>query len=249
MGVDVYEQGDLDDHPGYRWVFTERVWPAIAAMSDSPTAHGAAARLLPGVKDARFLIGKLILDGALATAGLPDSRRILLVGGVLAPPCIRFADGTACSLINVHREATRRSLNDLQEVELLSNLASILERPGIDEAEKRITDMCTDLHARWECFEQCERLARDPRIPTKDVLEVDIQDQNALRAALAIANDRLRTSGENPNPSVYLDVAILHAYLREFSQAIAVLEQAMQRWPGNSRLRRNYQAIKRDAGA
>lgn len=76
---------------------------------------------------------------------------------------------------------------------------------------------------------------------------VEVMDRGNYGEALAIFKRVLNACGDDPDPMNYLNIAVCHAHLGEFKQSLAVLEEAMRRWPDNSRLRQNYEAIKRDA--
>lgn len=76
---------------------------------------------------------------------------------------------------------------------------------------------------------------------------VDIMDRGDYRTALGIFQQVLQAVADDPDPMLSQNIAVCHAHLGEFRQAVSVLEEALRRWPDNSRLRQNYEVIKRDA--
>lgn len=75
---------------------------------------------------------------------------------------------------------------------------------------------------------------------------VGIMDRGEYRPALELFKKALAATQNDPDPMNYLNIAVCHAHLGEFKQSLAVLEDAMRRWPDNARLRQNYAAIKRE---
>jgi uncharacterized RDD family membrane protein YckC len=73
-------------------------------------------------------------------------------------------------------------------------------------------------------------------------------DAGDMDGAIALFRSALAKTADNPEPESYLNIAVCHAHLGQFTQSLAVLEQGMRRFPGNERLRRNYEMIKADAG-
>lgn len=75
---------------------------------------------------------------------------------------------------------------------------------------------------------------------------VEIMLQGNYTAALEIFEEVLKTLADDPDPMIYLNIAVCHAHLGEFKQSLAVLEEALRLWPGNARLQQNYEAIKQE---
>src|ERR1043166_8720817 len=75
---------------------------------------------------------------------------------------------------------------------------------------------------------------------------VVLMDRGEYRTALEEFKGALAATTGDPEPESYLNIAVCHAYLREFSEALTILSEAIQRWPSNSRLKQNYDEIKAD---
>lgn len=76
---------------------------------------------------------------------------------------------------------------------------------------------------------------------------VILLDAGKYRDALHIFKQVLTSTADDPEPMNYLNIAVCHAYLNEFKESLTILEEAIQRWPNNDRLRMNYEGIKQDA--
>lgn len=151
-GLKAYKFYGLEQHPAYHWMYERRLLPMVDRMAISSEAVGAADYYFGKWESGRFFTAQLILDCALATGGLTDSRRILLIGGLLSPPCIRFGDGKIVSLSEIYRLESVRSLPNLQKVLLLSELIPLLQRERLEEEEQEIVRMCIGLESRWSDF-------------------------------------------------------------------------------------------------
>lgn len=77
---------------------------------------------------------------------------------------------------------------------------------------------------------------------------VQLMDKGQYREAILGFRTALAATADAPEPEVYLNIAVCHAYLKEFKEAISVLEEATKSWPNNVRLRENLSAIRADAG-
>jgi hypothetical protein len=97
-----------------------------------------------------------MFDGAMATAGVMDSRQMLVVAG-LAPPCIRFADGQRRSLLEVHRREVLKSLLYVEEAEILRVLVPTIKRTETEREDRSFVEACIDIHRRWEAFVRVRR--------------------------------------------------------------------------------------------
>jgi len=151
-GLMAFPNSCLNDHPAYQWAFTRRMLPAVLRLMEAPDVKDSARRYFKDEKSGRFMFAELLLDSAMALVGLPDSRRLLLVGGLLAPPCIRFSNGETCSLPEVYRLETLRKRPIIQEVETLSLLVPLMLRPHMKAEERQIVHACIDIQSRWETF-------------------------------------------------------------------------------------------------
>jgi hypothetical protein len=153
MGMEAFESGTLRVHPLYRWAFGERVLPTCLSLARTREAAAMANELFGGQRGAH-LAGKLLLDGALATAGLSDSRMLLLCGGVLAPPCFRLETGELVLPSRQWREAWVRPPEDVENPNLLIALVPLVERPGLDDEEEMIARSCIKIETRWQALQQ-----------------------------------------------------------------------------------------------
>lgn len=151
-GLEAYSQSGLTVHPAYQWAFARRILPAVVRLAESEQAVEAATKHCSGQQTEKLFAAQLLLDYALATPGLPYSRRLLLVGGVLAPPCIRFSNGKIRSLAEIYLRESLRTLKSLQTDRLLSKLVPLLWQSRLEKEEQEITRTCVDLQLRWEAF-------------------------------------------------------------------------------------------------
>ena len=146
-GVNVYLAGEVNQHPLYKWVFQKRIVPAISALTDSEDVQ----RTLRSIGGHAIVLAAHMFDGAMATAGVMDSRQMLVVAG-LAPPCIRFADGQRRSLLQVHRREVLKSLPYVEEAEILRVLVPTIKRTETEREDRSFVEACIDIHRRWEAF-------------------------------------------------------------------------------------------------
>ena len=78
---------------------------------------------------------------------------------------------------------------------------------------------------------------------------VTLMDSGKYRDALPIFKRVSAATADDPEPMNFLNIAVCHAHLGEFKESLAIIEDAMRRWPKNDRLRMNYDGIKQDADA
>lgn len=150
--VQAYEDSGLAADPVYRWVFAHQVLPAVHALMDSATVR-AASHHLSGRSDPerRFAVALEIMEGALATPGLPDSRRLLLLAS-LVPPCVRSASGEISSFAGAFRSQAQRHRENLSRIDLTRNLLVVADVPGADERDHAGVTTCLEVQERWERF-------------------------------------------------------------------------------------------------
>lgn len=153
MGIEAFESGTLLRHPVYRWAFGERVLPTCLSLAQTREGIETANALFEGRRGAQ-LAGRLLLDGALATPGLSDSRMLLLCGGVLAPPCFRLDTGELVLPTRQWREAWVNPPEDVRDPNLLIALVPLVERPGIEDEEETAARSCIEVQTRWQALQQ-----------------------------------------------------------------------------------------------
>ena len=98
------------------------------------------------------LAGTLLLDGALATPGLSDSRMLLLYGGVLAPPCFRLETGEVVLPTRQWREAWVKPSEAVKDPNLLIALVPSVERSGLEDEEAAAARSCIEIQDRWQAL-------------------------------------------------------------------------------------------------
>jgi hypothetical protein len=153
MGIEAFQSGTLRGHPVYRWAFGERVLPTCLSLARTREGIETANALFGGQRGAR-LAGRLLLDGALATPGLSDSRMLLLYGGVLAPPCFRLEIGELVLPTRQWREAWVKPPEDVENPNLLIALVPLVERPGVEAEEETVARSCIEIQTRWQALQQ-----------------------------------------------------------------------------------------------
>jgi hypothetical protein len=146
-GADVYLSGDADQHPLYKWVFRQRIVPAVSALTNCEVV----LRALDAMGGHAVVLARHLLDGAMATAGVIDSRKMLIVAG-LAPPCLQFADGQSHSLLELHRREVLKSLPYIEETKILHDLVPTIKGAGIENEDRSVVGACTEIHDRWNAF-------------------------------------------------------------------------------------------------
>jgi hypothetical protein len=148
------ENSGLSADPVYRWVFAHQVLPAVHALMASATVRAASHRVSDADDPARrFAVALEIVEGALATPGLPDSRRLLLLAG-LVPPCVRSASGEVSSFAGPFRSQARRHWESLSRIDLARDLLVLADVPGADERDRTGLTTCLDVQERWDRFVQ-----------------------------------------------------------------------------------------------
>jgi hypothetical protein len=160
MGFEAFLTSSLGENPAYRWAFGSRMVPTMLSLARTRDARRAADALFGG-RRGDDLAGQLLLDGALATPGLKDSRLLLLLGGVLAPPCWRLESGEMVLAIRQWREAWVGPPTGIKGPNLLTALVPMVERPDVGDEEEAILASCTELDERWQVMQR--RATRDPR--------------------------------------------------------------------------------------
>lgn len=152
--IQAYENSGLSADPVYRWVFAHQVLPAVHALMGSATVRAASHRVSDADDPARrFAVALEIVEGALATPGLPDSRRLLLLAG-LVPPCVRSASGEVSSFAGPFRSQARRHWESLSRIDLARDLLVLADVPGADERDRTGLTTCLDVQERWDRFVQ-----------------------------------------------------------------------------------------------
>lgn len=141
--------GGLASNPIHRLVVERQLLPAAAVLAGCKAVDDSVEA--GGGKDAvqRLMRGMDILWGALATPGLMDSRRVILLAGLL-PPAVRSASGQVLAVAEPYRQQALSSRERLKRLDILDHLLRLVARhQGRDEDEMLLeTSLTVDRRRR-----------------------------------------------------------------------------------------------------
>jgi hypothetical protein len=142
---------DRATSPPIAWTFKRRIVPAVKLLAGSNTVLAAFRNQSQGSTKLPSIFAIQLLEGAMATPGLLDSRRLLLLTGI-APPCIFFSSGDLVSAPQQCRRDAREEHDKLRNVDPLANLLPFALDSARDREDDYLLSLSFETRSRWLSF-------------------------------------------------------------------------------------------------